>query len=68
MHVGKGLKERERKLTKMMAIIYMCFVTLYVPGWIVKQVCFKEYITRLKKMFLTQTTMKQVLENSFLTK
>ena len=36
--VPKGLKEREQKLTKMMAFIFMCFLATYMPGVVVKVV------------------------------
>lgn len=36
--VPRGLKEREQKLTKMMAFIFACFLATYMPGVIIKLV------------------------------
>jgi hypothetical protein len=36
----KGLKEREQRLTKMMLIIFACFIITYMPSYFVKTVSF----------------------------
>ena len=36
--VPKGLKEREQRLTKMMALIFGCFLFTYMPGVVIKLV------------------------------
>lgn len=38
MALPKGLKEREQRLTKMMLIIFACFIMTYMPSYFVKTV------------------------------
>ena len=38
--VPKSLKNREKQITKMMAIIFATFLMTYIPGYLVKQVRF----------------------------
>merc|ERR1712223_2330656 len=37
-NVPKSLKNREKQITKMMAIIFATFLMTYIPGYLVKQV------------------------------
>ena len=39
-NVPKSLKNREKQITKMMAIIFATFLMTYIPGYLVKQVRF----------------------------
>jgi len=34
----QGLRKREQKLTKMMALIFGCFLVTYMPGAVIKLV------------------------------
>ena len=36
--IPKGLRRREQKLTKMMFLIFGCFLVTYIPGLITKLV------------------------------